>query len=147
MDVIALAEAGFNASVAPLGTAITQTQLQLIWRICDEPIIALDGDTAGIRAAQRVMDLALPLLEAGKSLRFAVMPDGQDPDDLLRAGGPSAMQALLDAARPMVDLLWERETYGKNFDSPERKAALDKALREKLKLIKTPLFAVITARR
>ena len=138
MDVIALAEAGFNASVAPLGTAITQTQLQLMWRICDEPIIALDGDSAGIRAAQRVMDLALPLLEAGKSLRFAVVPDGQDPDDLLRVGGPSAMQALLDAARPMVDLLWERETYGKNFDSPERKAALDKALREKLKLIQDP---------
>jgi len=138
MDVIALAEAGFGASVAPLGTAITQTQLQLMWRICDEPIIALDGDTAGIRAAQRVMDLALPLLEAGKSLRFAVMPNGQDPDDVLRAGGPGAMQALLNAARPMVDLLWERETYGKNFDSPERKAALDKALREKLMLIKDP---------
>ena len=136
MDVIALAEAGFGASVAPLGTAVTQTQLQLLWRICDEPIIALDGDTAGIRAAQRVMDLALPLLEAGKSLRFAVMPNGQDPDDVLRAGGPGALQALLDAARPMVDLLWERETYGKNFDSPERKAALDKTIREKLQLIK-----------
>ena len=138
MDVIALAEGGFGASVAPLGTAITQTQLQLMWRISDEPIIALDGDTAGIRAAQRVMDLALPLLEAGKSLRFVEMPDGQDPDDLLRAGGPGAMQALLDAARPMVDLLWERATYGKNFDSPERKAALDKTLREQLKLIKDP---------
>jgi DNA primase len=138
MDVIALAEAGFGASVAPLGTAVTQTQLQLMWRICDEPIIALDGDTAGIRAAQRVMDLALPLLEAGKSLRFAVMPNGQDPDDVLRAGGPGALQALLDAARPMVDLLWERETYGKNFDSPERKAALDKTIREKLQLIKDP---------
>ena len=138
MDVIALAEAGFGASVAPLGTAVTQTQLQLMWRICDEPIIALDGDTAGIRAAQRAMDLALPLLEAGKSLRFAVMPNGQDPDDVLRAGGPGALQALLDTARPMVDLLWERETSGKNFDSPERKAALDKTLREKLQLIKDP---------
>lgn len=138
MDVIALAESGFSASVAPLGTAITQTQLQLMWRISDEPIIALDGDAAGVRAAQRVMDLALPLLEAGKSLRFAVMPDGQDPDDLLRAGGPGAMQALLDVARPMVDLLWDRETYGKNFDSPERKAALDKTFREQLKLIKDP---------
>ena len=138
MDVIALAEAGFGASVAPLGTAVTQTQLQLMWRICDEPIIALDGDTAGIRAAQRAMDLALPLLEAGKSLRFAVMPNGQDPDDVLRAGGPGALQALLDTARPMVDLLWERETYGKNFDSPERKAALDKTIREKLQLIKDP---------
>ena len=138
MDVIALAEAGFGAAVAPLGTAISETQLQLMWRVSDEPIIALDGDTAGIRAAQRVMDLALPLLEAGKSLRFAVMPAGQDPDDLIRSGGPATMQQLLDTARPMVDLLWEREIYGKNFDSPERKAALDKILREKLRLIKDP---------
>ena len=138
MDVIALVEAGFGAAVAPLGTAISETQLQLMWRVSDEPIIALDGDTAGIRAAQRVMDLALPLLEAGKSLRFAVMPAGQDPDDLIRSGGPATMQQLLDTARPMVDLLWEREIYGKNFDSPERKAALDKILREKLRLIKDP---------
>ena len=138
MDVIALAEAGFGAAVAPLGTAVSETQLQLMWRVSDEPIIALDGDTAGIRAAQRVIDLALPLLEAGKSLRFAVMPAGQDPDDLIRAGGPANMQQLLDAARPMVDLLWEREIYGKNFDSPERKAALDKILRDKLRLIKDP---------
>ena len=136
MDVIALAEAGFGAAVAPLGTAVTETQLQLMWRVSDEPIIALDGDTAGIRAAQRVIDLALPLLEAGKSLRFAVMPEGQDPDDLIRAGGSAAMQQLLGTARPMVDLLWEREVYGKNFDSPERKAALDKILRDKLRLIK-----------
>jgi DNA primase len=109
-----------------------------MWRVSDEPIIALDGDVAGVRAAQRVMDLALPLLEAGKSLRFAMMPEGQDPDDLIRAGGPGAMQKLLDSARPMVDLLWEREVYGKNFDSPERKAALDKILRDKLRLIKDP---------
>ena len=138
MDVIALTEAGFDAAVAPLGTAVTETQLQLMWRVSDEPIIALDGDTAGIRAAQRLIDLALPLLEAGKSLRFAVMPAGQDPDDLIRAGGPGAMQHLLDTARPMIHLLWEREVHGKNFDSPERKAALDKILRDKLRLIKDP---------
>ncbi|WP_050930260.1 DNA primase [Aestuariivita boseongensis] len=138
MDVIALAEAGFGASVAPLGTAITETQLQLLWRIAPEPIIALDGDTAGLRAAMRLIDLALPLLEAGQSLRFAIMPEGLDPDDLLRAKGPQAVQAVLDQAIPMVRLLWQRETEGKNFDSPERKAALDKALREKIKLIRDP---------
>lgn len=138
MDVIALVEAGFSSAVAPLGTAVTETQLQLMWRISDEPVIALDGDTAGVRAAQRVVDLALPLLEAGKSLRFAVMPQGQDPDDLLKAGGPAAMKKLLDEAKPMVDLLWEREVSGKNLDSPERKAALDKSLRETIKLIKDP---------
>ena len=138
MDVIALSEAGFGASVAPLGTAVTETQLQLLWRIAPEPIIALDGDTAGLRAAMRLIDLALPLLEAGQSLRFAIMPEGQDPDDLLRAKGPQAVQAVLDQAMPMVRLLWQRETEGKSFDSPERKAALDKALREKIKLIKDP---------
>jgi DNA primase len=138
MDVIALSEAGFTAAVAPLGTAVTDTQLQLMWRIAPEPIIALDGDAAGIRAALRVIDLALPLLEAGQSLRFAVMPEGKDPDDLIRASGAGAMQALLDQAVPMVDLLWRRETEGQVFDSPERRATLDKALREKIKLIKDP---------
>ncbi len=138
MDVIALSEAGFASSVAPLGTAVTDTQLQLLWRISDEPIIALDGDTAGVRAAMRLIDMALPLLEAGKSLRFAVMPEGKDPDDLLRAEGPSAVQAVLDRAIPMVRLLWQRETEGRVFDSPERKAALDKSLREKIKLIRDP---------
>ncbi len=138
MDVIALAEHGFGAAVAPLGTAVTEHQLAMLWRIADEPIIALDGDTAGIRAAMRLIDLALPRLEAGKSLRFALMPDGQDPDDLLKSQGAPALQKLLEAAQPMVQLLWQRETEGKDFDSPERKAALDKALRDKIKLIQDP---------
>ncbi|WP_298857678.1 DNA primase [uncultured Sulfitobacter sp.] len=138
MDVIALSEAGFGASVAPLGTAITENQLAMLWRISDEPIITLDGDTAGQRAALRLIDLALPLLEAGRSLRFAMMPEGQDPDDLLKASGAGAVQTLIDAAVPMVQLLWNREVEGKNFDSPERKAALDKSLREKIMLIKDP---------
>ncbi|MDP5367744.1 MAG: DNA primase [Paracoccaceae bacterium] len=138
MDVIALSEAGFTASVAALGTAVTDTHLQLLWRIAPEPVIALDGDTAGLRAAMRVIDLALPLLEAGQSLRFAVMPEGKDPDDLIRASGAGGMQALLDQAIPMVDLLWRRETEGQVFDSPERRAMLDKALRAKIKLIKDP---------
>ncbi|WP_417817639.1 DNA primase [Tritonibacter scottomollicae] len=138
MDVIALAEAGFASSVAPLGTAVTDNQLQLLWRMSDEPVIALDGDTAGLRAAMRLIDMALPLLEAGKSLRFAIMPEGKDPDDLLRAEGVEAVQAVLDQAIPMVRLLWRRETEGRVFDSPERKAALDKSLREKIKLIRDP---------
>ncbi|WP_373635606.1 DNA primase [Yoonia sp. SS1-5] len=138
MDVIAMSEAGFGAAVAPLGTAITEDQLRLLWRIAPEPIIALDGDTAGLRAAMRVIDIALPLLEAGQSLRFALMPEGMDPDDVLKAQGVGAMQKLLDRAIPMVQLLWQRETDGKSFDSPERKAALDKALRDKIKLIADP---------
>ena len=138
MDVIALVQAGFGATVAPLGTAITEDQLRLLWRIADEPVIALDGDKAGLRAAHRVIDLALPLLEAGKSLRFVILPEGQDPDDLIRASGAGAMQKLLDQAQPMVQLLWSRETEGQVFDSPERRAALDKTLRDKIMTIRDP---------
>ncbi|MDE4142022.1 MULTISPECIES: DNA primase [Rhodobacterales] len=138
MDVIALSEGGFASCVAPLGTAITENQLQMLWRMSDEPVIALDGDKAGIRAAMRLIDLALPRLEAGKSLRFAIMPEGKDPDDMIRSEGPAAVQAVLDQAMPMVKLLWQRETEGRVFDSPERKAALDKALREKIRLIRDP---------
>ena len=138
MDVIALAEAGFGAAVAPLGTAVTDSQLQMLWRISPEPVIALDGDTAGLRAALRLIDLSLPLLEAGQSLRFAMMPEGLDPDDLIRAQGAGAMRELVENAVPMVHLLWQRETDGKVFDSPERKAALDKTLREKIRLIRDP---------
>jgi DNA primase len=138
MDVIALVEAGFGATVAPLGTAITEDQLRLMWRIHPEPLIALDGDAAGLRAAMRVIDLALPILEAGQSLRFAIMPDGLDPDDLIRAHGASGMQRQIDQAIPMVQLLWRRETEGKDFDSPERKAALDRVLRDAIRKIADP---------
>lgn len=129
MDVIALSEAGFAAAVAPLGTAITEDQLRMIWRIHPEPVVALDGDRAGLAAALRLVDLALPMLEAGLGLRFALMPEGKDPDDLIRAGGARAMGKLLEASVPMVTLLWRRETEGRDFDSPERKATLDKSLR------------------
>lgn len=138
MDVIALSEAGFSATVAPLGTAVTAEQLQLMWRIHDEPVISLDGDAAGMRAALRVIDLALPLLEAGKGLRIAILPQGQDPDDLIRAEGPQGFQRVLDTAQPMARLLWQRETEGKVFDSPERRAALDKSLRSALTRITDP---------
>ncbi|MEL6799044.1 MAG: DNA primase [Pseudomonadota bacterium] len=138
MDVIALAEAGFTATVAPLGTAVTEDQLRLLWRIHPEPVIALDGDTAGLRAAMRLIDLALPMLEAGQSLRFALMPEGLDPDDLIKAQGAGAMQTLVEAAQPMVGLLWRRETEGKVVDSPERKAAVDRSLREAIGKIKDP---------
>ncbi len=138
MDVIAMVEAGFGGAVAPLGTAVTEDQLRLMWRIHDEPIIALDGDTAGMRAALRVVDLALPLLEAGKALRFAVMPAGLDPDDLIKAQGKEAMAKVLAEAKPMVSLLWQREIEGKVFDSPERRAMLDKSLRAAIKRIADP---------
>ncbi|MFN3936154.1 MAG: DNA primase [Gemmobacter sp.] len=138
MDTIALSEAGFRATVAPLGTAITEDQLHLIWRLHDEPVIALDGDAAGLRAAHRLIDLALPLIEAGRSLRFAMLPEGMDPDDLIRAEGAVGFARVLDAAQPMSALLWRRETEGRVLDSPERRAALDKALRAVLRRIADP---------
>lgn len=132
MDVIGLTQAGIAHAVAPLGTAVTETQLEMMWRVCPEPILAMDGDAAGLRAAQRVVDLALPLIAPGRSLRFALLPAGQDPDDLARSGGAAAVQAVLDAAEPLVALLWRRETEGRAFDTPERRAALDAALRTAL---------------
>jgi DNA primase len=138
MDVIALSQAGFGATVAALGTAVTPEHLKMLWRFEDEPIFAMDGDAAGVRAAFKVIDIALPILEAGKSVRFALMPEGRDPDDVLRAEGAPAMQALLDAAVPMVQLLWRRETEGKQIDSPERRAKLDKELRTVLRSIQDP---------
>lgn len=130
MDVIALAEAGIDHAVAPLGTAITEAQLELLWKLAPEPVVALDGDGAGLAAAQRLIDLALPHLSAARSLRFAVMPAGQDPDDVVKAGGKAAIETVLAASRPVVDLLWERETAGQVLDSPERRRALTSRLRE-----------------
>ncbi len=138
MDVVALVEAGIAHAVAPMGTAVTEAHLRGMWRLADEPVMALDGDAAGLSAAMRVIDVALPLLEPGKSLRFALMPPGRDPDDVIRAEGPAAMRALLDAAEPMVALLWRRETEGRVFDSPERAAALDARLRAALAAIADP---------
>ena len=138
IDVIALAQAGFDHAVAPLGTAITEAQLAMLWKLAPEPVIALDGDAAGMGAAQRLIDLALPHLGPGRSLRFALMPPGQDPDDVARAGGAAALQPLLDASRPIVDLLWSRETEGAVLDSPERRAALDARLRAHLARIADP---------
>ncbi|NNK78986.1 MAG: toprim domain-containing protein, partial [Litoreibacter sp.] len=138
MDVIALASAGFEATVAPLGTAVTENQLQLLWRIAPEPVIALDGDKAGLRAAMRLIDIALPMLGAGQSLRFCILPEGQDPDDLIRAKGAQAMRTLVEGSKPLVHLLWQRETEDRVFDSPERRAALDKSLREALGKISDP---------
>ena len=130
MDVIALAQAGIHQAVAPLGTALTEDQLELLWRISPEPILCFDGDGAGVRAAHRAADLGLPTLQPGKSLRFAMLPEGQDPDDLVKAEGPSAFYAVLRDARPLVDMVWTRETAGGVFDTPERRAELESRLRE-----------------
>src|SRR5256885_11599635 len=130
VDVIAMVTTGFAATVAPLGTALTENQLMLLWKMADEPILCFDGDKAGQKAAFRAADLALPLLKPGKSLRFALLPEGQDPDDLARSGGRGAIEEVIGAARPLADLLWSREIEGGQFGTPERRAALEARIGE-----------------
>ncbi|MFC5384589.1 DNA primase [Aquamicrobium segne] len=130
MDVIALAQAGIENAVAPLGTALTENQLELLWRMSGEPILCFDGDGAGLKAAWRVADLILPMIGPGKTARFALLAEGKDPDDLVRDGGADALRAVLAEARPLADLLWMRETSSVNFDTPERRAELEKTLRD-----------------
>jgi DNA primase len=125
VDVIAMVGAGFPASVAPLGTALTENQLALLWKMADEPILCFDGDKAGQKAAWRAADLALPHLLPGKSLRFALLPEGQDPDDLARSGGRGAIEEVISAARGLADVIWSREVEGGAFATPERRAALE----------------------
>ncbi len=128
IDVIAMVTAGYEATVAPLGTALTADQLALMWRLADEPVLCFDGDDAGKRAAYRSLDLALPLIRPGKSLKLAALPDGQDPDDLVRSGGREAVDDVLAAARPLADVLWARESEAGGFATPERRAALEARL-------------------
>jgi DNA primase len=130
MDAIAMSEAGFAETVAPLGTALTEEQMTLLWRMADEPILCFDGDKAGQRAAFRAVDLALSHLSPGKSVRFAFLPEGQDPDDLVRGAGAGAVEGVLEMARPLSDVLWVREIAAAPFDTPERRAALERRLRE-----------------
>lgn len=130
MDVIALAQAGVEGAVAPLGTALTENQLDLLWRMSPEPVLCFDGDQAGLKAAWRAADLALPLVQPGRSVRFALMPDGKDPDDLVKSEGAAAFRAVLAEARPLADMIWARETTGHVFETPERKAELERTLRE-----------------
>lgn len=129
MDVIAIHQAGFENAVAPLGTALTERQLDLLWRNAAEPVLCFDGDAAGLKAAWRAADLALPALKAGRSLRFALLPEGKDPDDLVRESGAGAFRGVIEAARPLVDLLWTRETAGGVFDTPERRADLEQRVK------------------
>jgi DNA primase len=130
VDVIAMVACGFAGAVAPLGTALTENQLALLWKMADEPILCFDGDRAGQRAAWRAADLALPHLKPGKSLRFALLPEGQDPDDLARSGGRGAIEEVISAARPLADVVWSREIEAGNFATPERRAALEARIGE-----------------
>jgi len=130
MDVIALWQNGFTQTVAPLGTALTEDQIKLLWRIVEEPTLCFDGDNAGQRAALRAATRALPLLEPGKSLKTAFLPQGEDPDSLLRAEGVRRMREVLDDHKPLVDFLWEQELAALTSTTPEHLAGLNKKLKQ-----------------
>jgi DNA primase len=135
VDVIAMVKAGFPAAVAPLGTALTEDQLALLWKMADEPVLCFDGDQAGRRAAFRAVDLALPRLRPGKSLQFALLPEGQDPDDLIRSGGREAVLEVLKGSLALADMLWARETETASLATPERRAALEARVQEIMRSI------------
>jgi DNA primase len=128
MDVIALHKAGFPVAVAPLGTALTEAQLGELWRLVDEPTLCFDGDAAGGRAAARAAERALPLLKPGKSLRIARLPQGEDPDTLVQHQGVRAMRAVLEAAVPLVDFIWQLEAAAHPATTPERRARLEQRI-------------------
>ncbi len=136
MDVIALHAAGFHNAVAPLGTALTERQTGLLWKMSNEPILCFDGDGAGVKAAHRAIDLALPMLRPGYSVRFAMLPDGKDPDDLIKEEGPEAMQSVIAAALPLAEMLWNREISSGIYNTPERRAELEARLKQVVGMIR-----------
>lgn len=135
MDVIALNEAGFGYAVAPLGTALTEDQLGLLWRAGPEPVLCFDGDRAGLGAAYRSIERALPGLQPGRSVFFCLLSDGMDPDDLIRDKGPGAMTKALEGALPLVEVLWRRERDAEAVDTPERQAGLEQRLMQAASVI------------
>ena len=130
MDVIALAQAGIAEAVAPLGTALTEAQLERLWRMVPVPLLCFDGDVAGQKAALRAAHRALPMLGPGRSLSFVTLPPGQDPDDVVRASGRDAFEALVAEAEPLVDRLWKAELAAEPLDTPERRAGLKRRLHD-----------------
>lgn len=146
MDVIALVEAGFTGAVAPLGTALTESQLEILWKLLPKidnrdpardycPILCFDGDNAGVRASARTATRALPLLTPEKTIRFAYLPEGEDPDSLLQKSGSSAMNAVLEQAKPMIDMLWDLSLENRILRTPEDRAAFQGALRQQVSQI------------
>lgn len=139
MDVIALHQAGFTAAVAPLGTALTEQQIQLAWHVTQStgqtPILCFDGDNAGINAAYRALDRMLPFITPSQQIRFAFLPGGEDPDSLVKTYGRDAFQTVLTQARTVFDVLWQRGTAAHGTHSPEAQALLQSQIEQDIRLI------------
>ena len=128
LDVISLHQAGFKGAVSPLGTALTEEQILLLWRFRSEPILCFDGDNAGQKAAIRAAERAIPLLKPGLSLRFSLLPQGEDPDSLIRSGDVKSFERVLERTLPLSELLWQFEVQQKPLKTPEQKAVFEKAV-------------------
>ena len=135
MDVIAIQKSGTAAAVAPLGTALTEEQIALLWKLHDEPVLCFDGDAAGQRAQMRALERILPVLEPGKSARLALLPDGKDPDDVLRDAGQDGFVKVLSLSRSLVDSLWENVAGAHDLRQPEARAQFWQELRNQVRLI------------
>ena len=138
MDVIALDKYGFSYAVAPLGTALTEEQIIEAWKVTPEPILCLDGDAPGTKAAMRSVDRVLPILKAGYSLKFMFLPDNMDPDEYLKCHGAESFRALMNKTKPLIDILWQKYTQDEKANTPERKALIEKTLLEEVAKIKDP---------
>lgn len=128
MDVIALDSYGFSYAVAPLGTALTEEQIMEAWKVCPEPILCLDGDAPGTKAAMRSVDRVLPILKAGYSLKFMFLPDNMDPDEYLKAHGKDSFASLMTKTSPLIDILWKKYTEDQDSSTPEKKALIETTL-------------------
>lgn len=146
MDVITLVEAGYSGALAPLGTALTEDQLSILWKLAPRPdardpthdyspILCFDGDNAGLRAAARAVERALPLLTPTQTLRVATISGAKDPDDLIRHSGKSAMDMILKQAKPMVDFIWETTFSGRPMRTPEERGTFIAAIKQRVSLI------------
>jgi DNA primase len=138
LDVIAAVTAGFEGTVAPLGTALTEEHVQLLWRMSEVPVLCFDGDAAGQRAATRAAELVLPLLQPGRTIRIATLPEGVDPDDLIKAQGRAAFAEVIERARPLSEVIWSIETGGVPPETPEARAALEARLKARANAITEP---------
>lgn len=135
MDVIAQSKYGFDYAVAPLGTALTEDQIQEAWKICPEPTLCFDGDSAGIRAAVRSVDRVLPILKPGYSLKYVFLPDKMDPDEFLKAKGAEEYEKAITNTTPLADLLWRKNLQTQPTDTPEQKAMFEKNIYEEISKI------------
>jgi DNA primase len=135
MDALSIYQAGLKSVVATMGTAFTEEQVQTLWRLSAEPIVCFDADKAGINAAYRSIDRILPLLKVGKTFKFTFMQGGKDPDELIRQKGLESFKDVLAGSLPLWDVLWERETSGQKFDTPDARAKLEHKLYSIIRVI------------